>query len=176
MWQVGCRRTHPIATLATIPSVILPKTVHQLTNLYQKALIVVLNALLLAACSAPVDEPPPAANASLSWQATSSNGTFDVRIEPVDGRTPIGEFHQWEIVVLDQQGNGIHPARITMSGGMPSHGHGLPTQPQVTDHLGGGRYRIEGVRFNMAGAWLLEFGIESAGGRDRVRFDVELMF
>ena len=157
-------------------SVIPLKTVHQLTITCPRVVLVVMGALFLAACSSPVDSMPAISEPATAWRATSASGSFDVRIEPADGRTPIGEFHQWVIDVRDTQGNGVYPARITMSGGMPSHGHGLPTQPQVTEHLGNGRYRIEGVKFNMAGPWVLEFGIDAAGAQDRARFDVELGF
>lgn len=42
---------------------------------------------------------------------------------------------------------------------MPDHGHGLPTAPRVTRHLGGGRYLVEGMRFNMSGWWRLKFTV-----------------
>jgi len=38
---------------------------------------------------------------------------------------------------------------------MPAHGHGLPSQPKVTQYLGGGQYLVEGMLFGMAGGWQL---------------------
>jgi len=57
---------------------------------------------------------------------------------------------------------------------MPAHGHGLPTQPQVTEHLGDGRYQLDGLMFNMAGQWQLIFGINTREHADRVVFDLTI--
>jgi hypothetical protein len=57
---------------------------------------------------------------------------------------------------------------------MPQHGHGLPTQPQVTQSLGNGDYLVEGMKFQMAGWWVVDFNIDSAGQRDNVRFNLIL--
>lgn len=57
---------------------------------------------------------------------------------------------------------------------MPRHGHGLPTSPQVTADLGGGRYRVEGVKFHMFGWWEFKFAITAAAGQDSVTFNLDL--
>lgn len=51
---------------------------------------------------------------------------------------------------------------------MPQHGHGLPTNPAVTSYLGKGRYRIDGVRFNMSGWWEFKLAIAAPQGDDQV--------
>ena len=56
------------------------------------------------------------------------------------------------------------------------HGHGLPTQPQVTRYLGEGRYLIEGMKLNMAGDWILLFGIETPTLRDQARLEFNVDF
>ncbi|MEM7081251.1 MAG: FixH family protein [Pseudomonadota bacterium] len=118
----------------------------------------------------------PSEPAAMGWQQASGNGLYHVRIEPRDGDVLIGDYHEWVLTLTDTDGDAVFPARIQMGGGMPGHGHGLPTQPQITDHLGDGRYRIEGVRFNMAGAWVLSYRIGSALGTDDVRFEIDLTF
>ena len=57
---------------------------------------------------------------------------------------------------------------------MPGHGHGFVTQPRVTRDLGDGDFLVEGVKFHMMGAWVLDFEILGTLGPDAVRFDVEL--
>jgi hypothetical protein len=42
----------------------------------------------------------------------------------------------------------------------------MPTRPQVTEELGGGDYRVEGMQFQMGGWWTMIFDIE-AGGQTR---------
>ncbi len=131
-----------------------------------------IGVLLCAGC-APADDPAPAA-APTAWDAVSATGAFRVRVGPRDGEVPIGRFHDWIIAVTDGSGQPVYPARIGVNGGMPGHGHGMPTQPQVTEYLGDGRYLIEGMKFNMAGAWVLAFGVESDASRDRIEIEIEL--
>jgi hypothetical protein len=79
-----------------------------------------------------------------------------------------------KVAVVDAQGQPIDGARITVDGGMPQHGHGLPTRPRVTRNLGNGVYEIEGVRFNMGGWWEFTLSIATASGTDRVTFNLSL--
>jgi hypothetical protein len=76
------------------------------------------------------------------------------------------------VLVTDAQGRPVDGASIAVDGGMPEHGHGLPTQPRVTRALGGGLYEIEGLRFNMGGWWELKLAIDSPAGADRVTFNL----
>ena len=57
---------------------------------------------------------------------------------------------------------------------MPEHNHGMPTQPQVTQNLGGGDYRVEGVQFQMGGWWTITFDIDAGGVQDTVTFNLQL--
>jgi hypothetical protein len=76
--------------------------------------------------------------------------------------------------LADSNGRPVEGAAITVDGGMPEHGHGLPTRPRVSRALGGGVYEIEGVRFNMGGWWELKLAIESSAGADSVTFNLSL--
>ena len=79
-----------------------------------------------------------------------------------------------QVSVADAQGQPIDGAQIAVDGGMPQHGHGLPTRPRVTRNLGNGLYEIEGVRFNMRGWWEFTLSIATASGTDRVTFNLSL--
>ena len=76
-----------------------------------------------------------------------------VSFEPEDGAVTINRLHAWILTVTDEQGAPIEGANIEVDGGMPAHDHGLPTRPRVTAELGGGRYRLDGLRFHMRGEW-----------------------
>jgi hypothetical protein len=78
------------------------------------------------------------------------------------------------VLITDASGRPIEGARISVDGGMPEHGHGLPTQPKVRRALGAGVYEIEGLRFNMGGWWELKLAIESAAGADTITFNLTL--
>jgi hypothetical protein len=83
-------------------------------------------------------------------------------------------LHTIPVLITDAAGRPIEGARISVDGGMPEHGHGLPTQPQVRRALGSGVYEIEGLRFNMGGWWELKLAIESPAGADSVTFNLNL--
>ena len=55
---------------------------------------------------------------------------------------------------------------------MPEHGHGLPTEPEVTGELDGGRYVVEGVKFSMPGWWVINLHIHTEKERDQASFNV----
>jgi hypothetical protein len=61
-----------------------------------------------------------------------------------------------------------------VDGDMLQHGHGLPTQPRVTENLGGGRYLVEGMKFKMGGWWVVDVRITADGVTDTVRFNLLL--
>lgn len=70
-----------------------------------------------------------------------------------DGVPKINRMHSWMLHIEDASGAAIEGASIEVTGGMPLHDHGLPTQPRVTAELGNGDYRLDGMRFHMSGDW-----------------------
>jgi hypothetical protein len=96
--------------------------------------------------------------------------TYTSSIDPV----PVNQIHTWTIHVESAAGEPIEQAEITVDGGMPQHGHGLPTKPQVTQDLGDGDYQVEGLRFNMPGWWEVSFHITAGGQSDSVTFNLSL--
>ena len=118
-----------------------------------------------------------ASNVSPEKHTTQSLGQlFKIVIYPKDGKKIIGQYHDWVIHIEDAKGKTVDNARMAISGGMVTHGHGLPSKPQVTSYLGKGNYLIEGVLFNMAGDWTLQFVIWTPTHRDRARFDFGVAF
>ena len=78
------------------------------------------------------------------------------------------------VAITDAAGTPVDQATIQIDGGMPQHGHGLPTRPRVTRALGSGLYEIEGVRFNMGGWWEFKLAIHTPSGSDTVTFNLAL--
>jgi hypothetical protein len=91
-------------------------------------------------------------------------------IDPV----PVNQIHTWTVRVETAGEQPLEQAEITVDGGMPQHGHGLPTKPQVTQNLGDGDYLVEGMRFNMPGWWEVTFQITANGQSDSVTFNLML--
>lgn len=108
----------------------------------------------------------------LSRSKATAAGLFVVTIAPEGGVVRQGASQAWTLKVRTAGGAPVEYAAIDISGGMPQHAHGLPTSPQVTDYLGDGRYRIEGVTFSMRGWWQLRVGISAAAGSDTVVFNI----
>ena len=50
----------------------------------------------------------------------------------------INHIHAWVLHLATFDGQPVTDAEIGITGGMPQHNHGLPTQPQVTENLGNG--------------------------------------
>lgn len=104
----------------------------------------------------------------------TQEGAYEVSYLPSSSPVPINALHAWTLSVTTPDGQPVEGARITVDGDMPQHGHGLPTQPKVTQDLGGGRYLVEGMRFQMGGWWVVDFSITADDVTDQVRFNLLL--
>lgn len=105
--------------------------------------------------------------------AVTENGRLHGTLRLEDGeRVPLGRFHSWSLRLRDEDGAPIRADRIAVGGGMEGHGHGLPTAPEVSPTDAAGLYRVEGVKFTMAGDWSLLFVVFEGGAREVLRFDI----
>ena len=104
----------------------------------------------------------------------SDNGLYIMTIQPSQDPIPINSIHTWKLHVETPSGEVVENATITVDGDMPEHGHGLPTQPKVTQHLGNGDYLVEGVKFQMTGWWVMDFDVTMDGQTDHVQFNLRL--
>jgi hypothetical protein len=98
---------------------------------------------------------------------------YTVTIQPQEPLRP-RQIQTIRVFIADAEGRAIDGAVIAVDGGMPEHGHGLPTRPRMTKRLGGGLYEIEGVRFNMGGWWEFKLAITAPAGADTVTFNLNL--
>lgn len=104
---------------------------------------------------------------------SSEQGLFRVSYTP-ESDVRINQIGSWVLQVETADGRPVENAQILVAGDMPQHGHGLPTQPQVTEYLGQGKYRVEGLKFHMPGFWIVEFNIAAGGQSDSVTFNLLL--
>ena len=103
----------------------------------------------------------------------SAGGRYVATLESAKPLRP-RQMQTVRVTLRDGDGRAIDEAQISIDGGMPEHGHGLPTQPRVTRNLGDGIYEIEGVRFNMGGWWEFKLAIAGSRGADTVTFNLDL--
>jgi hypothetical protein len=134
-----------------------------------KALNLLLAAGLLALATA-CGGPPVFDGADRA----SAGGLFHGSVSSTPTPPPVNEMHTWTLHLEDDEGHALEEAEIAVDGDMPSHGHGMPTQPRVTEYLGDGNYLVEGMQFQMGGEWYVEFTITADGATDTLRFDFRL--
>jgi len=91
-----------------------------------------------------------------------------------DGDLAINQMHSWILHIEDEDGLEIEGAIVDVAGGMPEHDHGLPTKPRVTEELGGGDYRLEGMRFHMKGYWEIVVSVTTDAGQFDVTISLQL--
>lgn len=130
-----------------------------------------LTALLLSSCMLFIRPPNDAR--SYERTQTSAGQLYRASFSPPDS-IRIGRLHSWKVQVLAVDGTPVDNARITVDGGMPQHGHGLPTKPAATPQSGEGFHLVEGMKFNMRGWWVVRLHIDGAKGSDVVTFNLKL--
>ena len=104
----------------------------------------------------------------------SEGGRYRATIRPQGDSIPRGRLQRWTLHLETAAGTPVDSAAVAVDGGMPQHGHGLPTKPRVTRALGNGDHAVEGMKFNMGGWWVVKFRVSAAPGRDSVVFNVKL--
>jgi hypothetical protein len=117
-----------------------------------------------------------AAPAHLDYSRTraSEHGLYRAAIKPEGDSIPKGKLQKWTLHLDTANGSPVSEAKVAVDGGMPQHGHGLPTKPRVTRELGNGDYLVEGMKFNMGGWWVVKFRVNSAVGADSLVFNLNL--
>ncbi|HYC88667.1 MAG TPA: FixH family protein [Thermoanaerobaculia bacterium] len=132
-------------------------------------IIALLTLTTLSACASR----PPADQFGFGPR-TSAQSRYTATIAPPDQPLKPRRMLKLQVTIRDAAGQPVDGAKIDVDGGMPQHGHGLPTQPRVTRSLGQGRYEIDGLRFNMGGWWELHLAVQSSAGTDRVTFNLQV--
>ncbi|HEX5049784.1 MAG TPA: FixH family protein [Gammaproteobacteria bacterium] len=117
-------------------------------------------------------EPPARSEFGLGPRVSAA-GHYTATLQPAASLRQ-RELQSVRVRIADAEGHAVDGATIEVDGGMPQHGHGLPTRPRVTKSFGEGLYEIEGVRFNMGGWWVFSLAITGSAGTDKVTFNIQL--
>ena len=132
---------------------------------------VILIAAAMSGCMALMRPP---ANLDYSRARASEHGMYRASIKPDGDSIPKGKLQKWTLHLETATGLPVDTATVIVDGGMPQHGHGLPTKPLLTKHLGNGDHLVEGMKFNMGGWWVVKFRVNSTAGVDSVVFNLKL--
>lgn len=65
------------------------------------------------------------------------------------------------------------PEQLKVDAWMPEHRHGMNYRPSVK-HLGGERYRAEGLLFHMPGRWEFLFELRAGGKTERLVHTIQV--
>ena len=117
---------------------------------------------------------PPPADLDLALSKTTDHGLYVASLSADMSPVPVGAIHTWTVTVTTPDGTPVDRVAIAVDGGMPQHGHGLPTKPRVTQHAGNGEHVVDGMKFNMGGWWVVKFRVAGALGPDSVTFNLKL--
>ena len=104
----------------------------------------------------------------------SEGGLYRGTILPQGDSIPTGRLQRWTLHLETASGAPVDSVTVAVDGGMPQHGHGLPTKPRVTRALGNGDHLVEGMKFNMGGWWVVKFRVNATPGSDSLVFNVKL--
>jgi hypothetical protein len=120
--------------------------------------------MALAALSPPLSAQP------LSLR--SQDGRFRLRVDGIERPEHLNHLHGLDLVLTAADGAPATGATIVLTGQRRYSTSPLPTLPQVIAAGADGAYRVEGLRFHIAGEWHLVFDIDFKQNRDRVGLDV----
>jgi hypothetical protein len=80
----------------------------------------------------------------------------------------------WTVEVRTASGAPVQGAALALESWMPDDSTAGMAHPRATWELGGGRYRVEGLRLNRRGWWNVKLRISSAAGTDSLAFNLVL--
>ncbi|MCA1978442.1 MAG: FixH family protein [Thiobacillus sp.] len=127
------------------------------------------SAALLPAASTLAQTPGTVENTpfdnirSATWD--TDDGRYSVHLDEVPAVLKSGELQSWCVRVTDARGKPARNIKLRFTGGMPQHGHGLPSVPATSAGKGKCPYRIDGIEFHMPGVWQIGFDIVGRDGR-----------
>ena len=119
----------------------------------------------------PGESAPPH---QIILQRLTDKGLYRVALKADVAPLPLRNFHTWHARVSLPSGQPVVPRTFKLRGGMPGHGHGLPTSPSVTPTGSPGEFLIEGIKFNMAGRWVFAIEVAADNGADNVVFEFDV--
>ena len=130
-----------------------------------------LTAVLVTGCML-FARPPK--DLDYSRTRTSEAGLYRATIVPQGDTIPQGRLHTWTLHLETAAGAPVDTATIVVDGGMPQHGHGLPTKPQAARAGANGDHVVRGMKFNMGGWWVVKFRVQADAVSDSVVFTLKL--
>jgi len=118
---------------------------------------------------------PDKSKIDTSTEVTSAMGHFIVSYNSALDPIPVNTLLSWDLTVKYADGRPVRDAAIKILGDMPEHGHGFPTEPEVSGTMTEGQYLVEGLKFSMPGWWVVTFHVTVGDMADHVSFNLLLL-
>lgn len=133
--------------------------------------VLLVATLIMCGCGGNSSEPPKPD--VLRTSVTSPSG-YEVTYTPQPDPIPLNDHFSIEVtVVAPDRSVDLKDLSINVDAGMPSHGHGINTAPNV-QASGDGRFKIDGLLFHMPGEWELYVDVILGPVRERATFPLTM--
>ena len=110
-------------------------------------------------------------------QTMTEEGTFHVSYVPEPDPIPVSELFTLTVEVAENESKDsmVAGADVSIEAKMPTHGHGMNTEPEVSEESDG-TYTIEGMKFHMPSdpqnPWVMEVTVDDGESSDVAKFMV----
>ena len=104
----------------------------------------------------------------------SHNRVYRASMVPSPDRIERNRPLTWTVEVRTAAGASVERATLSLESWMPDDESARVARPRATEELGGGRYRVGGIRFDHGGWWNVRLQISAAGVTDSLAFNLVL--
>ena len=122
--------------------------------------------MLAAVLLVPLASAAQTCSPSLPGGKQVESARYSVGYLTVPDKVSVGKHFALELAVCPKEGT-QGPESVRVDAHMPEHRHGMNYKAHVA-HVGGGRYRAEGLMFHMPGRWEFVVDVRSDGKTDRL--------
>lgn len=117
---------------------------------------------------------PTTPSVSMLYDVPSHNQVYRASMVPLPDPIEWNRPLSWTIDVRTAAGAPVEGATLALESWMPDDERVSVARPRATAELGGGRYRVEGIRFDRRGWWNLRLQISAGGVTDSLAFNLVL--
>lgn len=114
------------------------------------------------------------AAAAQTVHGTSPDGEWRIEISQMPAPAPLNQMISPLLRLTSREGPPPKNTGITLTGLRTYTRNTLPTAPQIVPLPVPGQYRIEGLRFHIAGPWQLTFTIKSETNSAQITIPIEV--
>ena len=117
---------------------------------------------------------PVVPSVAMLYHVQSHNRVYRASMVPLPGPIERNRPLTWTVEVRTAAGASVQGATLALESWMPDDESVSVARPRATAELGGGRYRVEGIRFDRRGWWNVRLQISAAGVTDSLAFNLVL--